>query len=162
MSTSQTHTEQLERGLADIAKLQTESVTLFETKTDLSLYTQEIKKINETLDKAVKTSQNAESLTKNMVEFVYKYEPIYIQRQIKQTFENVLTDSNQLWRLNWFNDIKMPLLTTLLMYKSDVSLTENMKAFQKVITLNSLTAEELFIKNAVKNNRMQLRAVEII
>ena len=64
--------------MADIAKLQTESVTLFETKTDLSLYTQEIKKINETLDKAVKTSQNAESLTKNMVEFVYKYEPIYI------------------------------------------------------------------------------------
>ena len=59
------------------------------------------------------------------------------------------------WRLTWFNDIKMPLLTTLLMYKSDISLEENMKNFDKVITLNSLTAQELFLKNATKNNLMQ-------
>ena len=59
------------------------------------------------------------------------------------------------WRLTWFNDIKMPLLTTLLMYKSDISLEENMKNFDKVITLNSLTAQELFLKNATKNNMMQ-------
>ena len=41
------------------------------------------------------------------------------------------------------------------MYKSDISLEENMKNFDKVITLNSLTAQELFLKNATKNNMMQ-------
>ena len=48
------------------------------------------------------------------------------------------------------------------MYKSEVSLEENMKKFDKVITLNSLTAQELFIKNAAKNNTMQQKAIEII
>ena len=64
-----------------------------------------------------------------MIDFIYKYEPIFIQRQISQTLLNVLEDPKLIWRLNWYNDIKMPLLTTLLMFKSDVSLEENMKKF---------------------------------
>jgi len=69
----------------------------------------------------------------NMIEFIHKYEPIYIQRQISQTLNAVLEDPKLLWRLNWFNDVKMPMLTTLLMYKSEVNLKENMKKFQQVI-----------------------------
>lgn len=64
-----------------------------------------------------------------MIEFIHKYEPVYIQRQITQTLQNIMQDPNVLWRLQWFNDIKMPMLTTLLMYKSEISLEENMKKF---------------------------------
>ena len=56
----------------------------------------------------------------------------------------------------------MPMLTTLLMYKSEVNLSENMKKFRKVIKLNSLTTEEMFMRNATKSNQMQLKAIEII
>ena len=48
----------------------------------------------------------------------------------------------------------MPMLTTLLMYKSDVNLRENMDKFEKVIELKSLTSDELFMKNATKSNQM--------
>lgn len=98
----------------------------------------------------------------NMIEFIHKYEPIYIQRQISQTLNAVLEDPKLLWRLNWFNDVKMPMLTTLLMYKSEVNLKENMKKFQQVITFGSLTNDEMFMKNATKSNTMQLKAIEII
>ena len=50
-----------------MAKALTDTVTLFETKTDLSRYVTETKKINETLEKAVKTANMSESLTNNMV-----------------------------------------------------------------------------------------------
>ena len=87
-----------------------------------------------------------------MIEFIYKYEPIFIQRQISQTLLAVLEDPKLIWRLHWFNDIKMPLMTTLLMYKSDVDIAENMKKFETVIKLESLTSEEMFMKNATKSN----------
>ena len=83
-----------------------------------------------------------------------KYEPIFIQRQITHTLQNVLEDPRLLWRLNWYNDIKMPLLTTLLMCKSDVSIKENMDKFTKIIELKALTSEEMFMKNACKSNQM--------
>ena len=97
-----------------------------------------------------------------MIDFVYKYEPIFIQRQISQTLQNVLEDPKALWRLNWYNDIKMPLLTTLLMFKSEISIEENMKKFERVVTLNSLTTDEMFMKNATKSNQMQMKAIEIV
>jgi len=56
----------------------------------------------------------------------------------------------------------MPLLTTLLMYRSDVTLEENMKKFEKAITFKSLTIDETFVKNAVKNGTMHRKAVDIV
>ena len=49
-----------------------------ETKTDLSMYETEKNLMEETLDKGVRTALMAESLTKNMIDFIHKYEPIYI------------------------------------------------------------------------------------
>ena len=74
----------------------------------------------------------------------------------------MLEDPKALWRLNWYNDIKMPLLTTLLMFKSEISIEENMKKFERVVTLNSLTTDEMFMKNATKSNQMQMKAIEIV
>lgn len=97
-----------------------------------------------------------------MIEFIYKYEPIFIQRQISQCLGYIFPDTAVQWRLSYFNDIKMPLLTTKLMYKQDIGLADNMKRFEKVITLNSLTTDETFIKNATKSNTMHRKAIEIV
>ena len=56
----------------------------------------------------------------------------------------------------------MPMLTTLLMYKSEINLTKNMEKFDKTIELKSLTSDELFMKNATKSNQMQQIAIGII
>lgn len=118
--------------------------------------------MNETIDRTVVLSNATDAQTKNMIEFIYKYEPIYIQRQISQCLAYIFPDTAIQWRLSYFNDIKMPLLTTKLMYKSDLSLADQMKRFRKVITLNSLTVDETFLKNATKNNTMHRKAIEIV
>ena len=56
----------------------------------------------------------------------------------------------------------MPVLTTLLLHKAEESLTENMDKFKRMIQLNSLTQDELYVKNAMKSQQMHERAVEII
>ena len=71
-------------------------------------------------------------------------------------------DSNVQWRLNWFNDIKMPLLTTLLLFKSDIDIGTNMQKMKKVVQLNSLTSDELYVKNAMKNSTLHQKAIDII
>ena len=48
------------------------------------------------------------------------------------------------------------------MYKSEISLKDNMDKFEKTIELKSLTSDELFMKNAAKSNQMQQLAIGII
>ena len=55
-----------------------DTVMLAETKTDIAVYDQEIKKINTDIDVTVRTSNESYSLTRNMIEFIHKYEPVYI------------------------------------------------------------------------------------
>lgn len=72
------HQEKIERCEKSVAKLLTDTVHLAETKTDLDLYNKQVKEFNETIDSAVSTANDSFSLTRNMIEFIHKYEPIYI------------------------------------------------------------------------------------
>ena len=56
----------------------------------------------------------------------------------------------------------MPLLTTMLLYKGDNSLSENMEAFEQMIKLDSLTQDEIYLRNAMKTKSMHEKAIEII
>ena len=71
-------------------------------------------------------------------------------------------DASVQWRLNWFNEVKMPVLTTMLLHRAEISLEENMEKFAAMIKLNSLTQDELYVKNAMKSQEMHAAAVEII
>ena len=55
-----------------------DTARLSETKTDLSRYIPEMKKMGDGLIKATITANNSESLTRNMIDFIHKYEPIFI------------------------------------------------------------------------------------
>ena len=87
-------TDQLTRSLANIAKLLTDTVILGETKADLKKYEAEIARLDKSLDQTIRTSNRAESLTNNMIEFIHKYEPVFIQRQISQAIQNIFPDPN--------------------------------------------------------------------
>lgn len=47
-----------------------------------------------------------------------KYNAIYVQRQITQTLNFVLQQKDALWRLNWYNEVKIPLLSALILFDS--------------------------------------------
>ena len=119
-------------------------------------------KLNEEFARVSDQSFNAESLTQTMIEFIRKFEPIYIQRQITQALQYVFPDATIQWRLNWFNDVKMPVLTTMLLYKGDNTMQENMENFRQMIKLNSLTQDEIYVRNAMKSRVMHERAIFII
>lgn len=56
----------------------------------------------------------------------------------------------------------MPLLTTCLLFNADLDLASNMAALKKAIKLNSLTQDELFVKQAMKNSELHEKAVSLI
>ena len=88
------HEERITRNQNEINKCLLDIVKLKETKTDLKMYEAEKVEMNENLDRGLRTALMAESLTNNMIDFIHKYEPIYIQRQITQTLTNVFPDPN--------------------------------------------------------------------
>ena len=50
----------------------------------------------------------------------------------------------------------------MLLYKGDNTLLENMKAFEQMIKLDSLTQDEIYLRNAMKTKAMHEKAIEII
>ena len=73
-----------------------------------------------------------------------------------------MPDQATQWRIGYFNDVKMPLLTTQLLYNKEMNLLENMENFEKLIKIQGLTAEEIFVKNAMKRQDLHERAVQLI
>ena len=56
----------------------------------------------------------------------------------------------------------MPLLTTQLMYNQAIDLEANMRHFNKVIELKSLTSDEVYLKNCMKKTELHDRGVSLI
>ena len=133
-----------------------------ESKTDYKEYKSTVDQLQEDLIAVRDKACDTESLTQTMVEFIHKFEPVYVQRQITQALQYVLPDATIQWRLKWFNEVKMPVLTTMLLQNSSISLEENMQKFKDMIKLDSITQDELYIKNAMKSQQMHQKAIEII
>ena len=66
------------------------------------------------------------------------------------------------WRLNWFNEIKMPLLLSCLLYNGKIDLVENMEELRKTVKLSSLSVSEKFIKSAMKNKDIHDKSVSLV
>jgi len=78
MAISNQHEQKLERLSHESDSLQRETTRLGITKADYSEYSAEIKRQGDLVESAVKQTNETHSQTKNMIDFVYKYEPIYI------------------------------------------------------------------------------------
>lgn len=63
-----------------------------------------------------------------------KYMPIYIQRQLSEVLNYILPDKLSRWRLQWFNDLKIPLLTSLILIDNgDNSLDQRIETLHKLV-----------------------------
>ena len=162
MSLTTGHSSQLHKNKKLIDKIQMDVKELSESKQDMKEYQQQRHSLMKQLAASREVAMNAALSAERMTEFVYKFEPIYIQRTVTQALSYVFPDSTVQWRLNWFNEVKMPILTTILLHRAEISLEENMEKFKAMIQLNSLTQDELYIKNAMKSQEMHQAAVEII
>lgn len=154
--------QQILTAQGEIMKLQQDTLKLEQTKADLKEYNKTIEEHMGMIKATEQVSNDAFSQTQTMIEFLHKFEPIYIQRQITQALQYVFPDSTIQWRLNWFNEVKMPVLTTLLLHQSEISMEENMEKFKSMIKLDSLTQSELYVKNAMKSQEMHEKGVQII
>lgn len=60
--------------------------------------------------------------------------PIYIQRQLSEVLNYILPDKLSRWRLQWFNDLKIPLLTSLILIDNgDNSLDQRIETLHKLV-----------------------------
>ncbi len=58
------------------------------------------------------------NLSRNCANYLEKYIPLSVQRQITEIFDYVFTDRQIKWRVNWFNEVKIPMLTAALLTDS--------------------------------------------
>lgn len=95
--------------------------------------------------------------------------PIYVQRQFSECLTYVLPDRISRWRLNWFNELKIPLLTApILLDNGNHSLDERMRMLNQLVTENivptlpeqspTVTPEELFLCTGIRNRRLHAKA----
>ena len=154
--------ELIKKSQKKITKLTQETYRLQEQKTDLKMYNKEMTDLTTELKEVKEISLEADASVKTMIDFQHKFEPIYIQRQITQALNYVFPDATIQWRLNWFNQVKMPMLTTLLLYESELDMEDNMNKFRDMIKLDSITMDELYVKNAMKSQTMHAKAVSIV
>ena len=78
MSSTMSHTKQIKEMQDQISKLFSNVHTLHENKTNLKDYNKKMEELTSGLHSVRETALNSESLTQTMVEFIHKFEPIYI------------------------------------------------------------------------------------
>lgn len=105
--------------------------------------------------------------------YMEKYMPLTIQRQISEFVEYVMPSRETRWRVNWYNEIKIPMLTSAIMYDSGrQSLQRRVEMLDKIVTENmipalpkdthAMTPEEEFTIIAVKNRQIHAKAKLLI
>lgn len=73
--------------------------------------------------------------------YMYRFAPIYTQRQLTQTLFHVFPQKDIRWRINWFNEVKMPLLNAYIMSdnKAEHLLSDKIAAIKKLVKENPVT-----------------------
>ena len=111
----------------------------------------------------------AANQTQSCSNYMEKYMPIYIQRQISQCVEYVFPDRETKWRLNWYNELKIPLLTALLLNDDgQARLEERIASLHALVMDNILpslpdspdatTNEEAFVLTGLKSRILHSKA----
>lgn len=48
--------------------------------------------------------------------YMEKYMPLYLQRQVSDFLEYIFIDRQTRWRINWYNEVKIPMLTAAILF----------------------------------------------
>lgn len=94
----------------------------------------------------------------NNENYVQKYIPMYVQRQLNENFDQVLKRS-QLKKLAKYMEIKMPLLMAPMFEDDGIpNLMEFQKEFHRSIMEGVQMSQERFIHNAMTNEKERSKA----
>ena len=135
-------------------------------QSDFESFSSEVKQTLTSLNAKTDKTQN---LVKGCTNYVEKYLPLYTQRQVSDFIEYVFNDRAVKWRVNWYNEIKIPLLTTGILYDNgEQSLMSRVDLLHEMVTktvmpplpgdVKSLTPEEEFTFMALRNKHIHARA----
>ena len=70
-----------------------------------------------------------------------KYLPLYVQRQLTDFLEYLFTERAIRWRINWYNEIKIPMLTSAIMFDNGKqSLLDRIEELQNLVVNNIIPA----------------------
>lgn len=56
------------------------------------------------------------AMTSTCCNYMEKYMPLYIQRQMTEFIEYLFTERAMRWRIAWYNEVKIPLLTAAILH----------------------------------------------
>ena len=99
--------------------------------------------------------------------------PLYLQRSMTDFMEYVHTDRAVRWRINWFNEIRVPMLTAAILFDNgSESIDQRIAYLQKLVRENilptlpheskAMTNEEIFVLASLRNRKIHARAKLLI
>lgn len=133
---------------------------------------EKFEEINKAITDNRKSIISLDSSTQSLTSYLHKYLPIKMHRTLTHLLDYVLGAKEQRKRLQWFDQIKMPLLTMSFLRKEQCgSLSKEIKDLdqlifqQRTVTSKEMVkgiSEEKIIKAALSNTVMHERARMLI
>ena len=156
-----------------ITKLAERSTELESKKMDASTFDHYQKQTDHHIRKNDLDLERNQNDAKACANYLEKYMPLYIQRQMTDFLEYVFPDRQVKWRINWYNEIKVPMFTAAVLTDTGVqSLEERIDQLHSIITNHILpslpddpkvrTPEEEFVFASLRNRVMHSKAKLII
>ena len=105
--------------------------------------------------------------------YMEKYMPLYLQRSMSDFLEYIHTDRAVRWRIGWYNEIKVPMLTAAILFDNgSESINERIAGLEKLVRENilpslpqessAMTEEEMFVLASLRNRQIHARAKLLI
>ena len=102
-----------------------------------------------------------------------KYMPLYLQRQLTDFLEYIFIDRQTRWRINWYNEVKIPMLTAAILFDNGTDLLQDkIDVLHNIVSKginpplpdegSLMTSDEEFIQISLKNKSVHARAKLII
>ena len=107
-----------------ITKLAERSTELESKKMDASTFDHDQKQTDHHIRKNDLDLERNQNDAKACANYLEKYMPLYIQRQMTDFLEYVFPDRQVKWRINWYNEIQVPMFTAAVLTDTGVQSLE--------------------------------------
>ena len=124
-------------------KLQKDMIILKEGKLDKSEYAHQAFMMQTNLNELREDLVTAKADAETCCNYLEKYAPVYAQRQLTHVLGYVFPQKDVTWRLNWYNEVRFPLLTAgILQDGGKHQLRRRMQEVLDIVTDNPLATME--------------------
>lgn len=153
-------------------------VELTDNKVNVDIFTKVNKSKQAEVTRISKKLDGMVSEVATNANFLQKYVPLQTQRAITHVLGFVFPQKDVAWRLNWYNELRMPMLTTaLLTDEGKQNLHKKMDEINYIISTNpatvmemgsdiqrldEMTKDEMLLSNVLKSMKLHQKAKVVI